>query len=597
VKKRLWFFGFILKSVLALIILGKSAFGQMVPTSLAQETAPSAPAAAAPTPGVKAVTEENDISTPRGMLAQFYRYAKRGNFHNAEEFIDFGGRNVSDEERRIKTRKFVTVLDMLVTIDPSKVSNETLGDREDGLRFGRDRIGYAELGHEVVPILIERIDENGAFIWKFSKRTVDKLVDLYDTNQYAHLLERLPRILIEWRFLSVYLWQWIVLIGFVLLAFAVAWVIMPLLGKVIRPLVNRKRDEFKRNYTYAGKVTKALLEHSRALVAIGIFYIFVLSMPLAKQVEIFLQSLINSLLVIIITNILFSVVNASTEWMAERPTVQENRSYLSVIPLIRRVMKITLVVIALLILLKGFGINVTAVVAGLGIGGLAVALAAQKTIENLFGGVTLVLDKPIRVGDFCRFGSSVGTVEDVGLRSTRIRTLDRSLISIPNADFSQMQIENIGLRERIRFYTVIPLRFETTADQIRLLVIEFKKILLSHPLVDPDPARVRFVRIGANGYEIEVTAYLRTMDWGVFCAGQEDILLRFMDAMARIGVRIAMQSQTLYMRRDYLEDPEKQQQAQQQIQSMRENHQFYLNEIPSDVVQQLKDTIKFPEQV
>ena len=173
----------------------------------------------------------------------------------------------------------------------------------------------------------------------------------------------------------------------------------------------------------------------------------------------------------------------------------------------RRTVKGVLLVLALIAVFQNLGFNITGILAGLGVGGIAVALAAQKSIENLFGGLTLSLDQPVRVGDFCKFGTQMGTVEDVGLRSTRIRTMDRTLISIPNGDFSQTQIENFGTRDRIRLYAVLGFRYETVPDQLRFLLSELRTLLWSHPKVETDTARVRFVGFGACSLDVEVFAY------------------------------------------------------------------------------------------
>jgi small-conductance mechanosensitive channel len=199
----------------------------------------------------------------------------------------------------------------------------------------------------------------------------------------------------------------------------------------------------------------------------------------------------------------------------------------------------------------GWGISEEAaigivIVAGLGIGGLAVALAAQKTVENLFGGLTLITDQPVRAGDFCRVGGWIGTVEDVGLRSTRIRTLDRTVVTIPNAAFAAMELENFARRDRIFFHPILNLRYETTPDQLRWLLVALKRLLVSHPMVSPEPARVRFVALGAHSLDLELFAYVRTTDFDEFLAVQEDLLLRIMDLVEESGTGFAFPSQTLY---------------------------------------------------
>jgi MscS family membrane protein len=149
-----------------------------------------------------------------------------------------------------------------------------------------------------------------------------------------------------------------------------------------------------------------------------------------------------------------------------------------------------------LVWLNNVGFNVTTLMAGLGIGGLAVALAAQKPLENLIGAITLYTSRPVRVGDFCRFGDKIGTVEEVGLRATKVRTLDRTLVNIPNAEFVHLHLDNFTKREKIWYHPRISLRYETTPDQVRYILVEVRKVLYAHPKVLSDPARIRFVGFG-----------------------------------------------------------------------------------------------------
>src|SRR5204862_286178 len=150
-------------------------------------------------------------------------------------------------------------------------------------------------------------------------------------------------------------------------------------------------------------------------------------------------------------------------------------------------------VVALIAALQNFGFNVTGLIAGLGVGGLAVALAAQKTVENLFGSVSLVADQPVRVGDVCRFGDTVGTVEDIGLRSTRVRTVDRTLVTIPNAQFSTLALENLSLRDRIPVRATLTLPQGTSAERVRQVLAALREMIVSHPKVHAESARARFV--------------------------------------------------------------------------------------------------------
>jgi MscS family membrane protein len=266
---------------------------------------------------------------------------------------------------------------------------------------------------------------------------------------------------------------------------------------------------------------------------------------------------------------------------------------ISAIPLVRRIVNALIVLVAVVLVLANVGLNMTGVIAGLGVGGLAVALAAQKSLENLFGGITLIFDQPVHVGDFCRFGDRVGTVEDIGLRSTRIRTLDRTLVTIPNAEFSSLQIENYARRDRIFLSTRIVVRYETTPDQLRYLLTELRKLLLAHPKIDPDPARVRLVGFGSHGLEIDLFAYVRTIEYGEYLAVREDLYLRIIDVVHGSGTDLAFPAQTAYDPTRHL-DGEKRSAAEASVRQWRETGRLFFPDVPAEEAAKLADTLDYP---
>jgi MscS family membrane protein len=197
----------------------------------------------------------------------------------------------------------------------------------------------------------------------------------------------------------------------------------------------------------------------------------------------------------------------------------------AVVPLGRRIVKVMVLSIVVLAALDNLGFEMKTVLAGLGVGGIAVALAAQKTIENLFGGISLVMDQPVRVGDFCKYGEGVGTVEDVGLRSTRVRTLDRTVVTIPNGQFASLNVENFARRDKIWFHPMLGLRLDTTPDQLRYVVAEIPK-LYEHPYVELG-GRVRLIGSGTHSLNLEIFAYAASADLDAFLPIQEDLLFGF----------------------------------------------------------------------
>jgi MscS family membrane protein len=221
---------------------------------------------------------------------------------------------------------------------------------------------------------------------------------------------------------------------------------------------------------------------------------------------------------------------------------RQSLSY-SVLPLASRVLKITILLLMITVLLSNWGYNTSTIIAGLGVGGIAIALAAQKTIENFFGGVSVVSDRPVAVGDFCKFGDRTGTVEDIGLRSTRIRTVDRTLVTVPNGQFSSMTLENFDRRDKMLFHFMLNLRRDTKPDQVRELLASVKKILADHPELETGALPIRFVGVGTYSLDLEIFTYVKTRDGDQFMRIQQDLYLAILDAVEAAGTALALPTQ------------------------------------------------------
>jgi MscS family membrane protein len=222
----------------------------------------------------------------------------------------------------------------------------------------------------------------------------------------------------------------------------------------------------------------------------------------------------------------------------------------SVLRLFRRLIDGLVLFAGFLFVLYHFGVELTAALAGLGVGGIAVALAAQKTLENVIGGVSLIADQAVRVGDFLSLGDVQGTVEDVGLRSTRIRTLDRTLVSVPNGQIAGMRLETLSARDKFWFHPIIGLRYETSPSQLHSVLDGSRELLGHQPNVESESIRVRFIRITSFSLEVEIFAYVLATDWTDFLKTQEMLLFGIIDIVQNAGTALALPSQTLYFRDD-----------------------------------------------
>lgn len=234
------------------------------------------------------------------------------------------------------------------------------------------------------------------------------------------------------------------------------------------------------------------------------------------------------------------------EWIISSPRIDPTSIDASLLRISSRVVGIAAAIGVIFYGATDIGISVYGVVAGLGVGGLALGLAARPTLENLIGGLILYADRPVRVGDFCQFGSMMGTVEEIGLRSTRIRALDRTLITVPNAEFSNMQLINHTRRDRTMLRTTIGLRYETTREQMNAVLDGIRALLLANPDVAHDTVRVRFRHLGDYALGVEVFAYVNRASNSDFLEVQEGLLLQIMKIIEDCGTAIAFPSQTTY---------------------------------------------------
>lgn len=395
---------------------------------------------------------------------------------------------------------------------------------------------------------------------------------------------------LEYELYTVQVWQWAVLLLLVALAYFVGRWTAALLIKIAKPAAGRTKTRFD------DLAFDLIAPPLRWIAAVVLFSFAAELLQLPDEAEVNLAHIEKLLLLLFSTWFVFRLVDALGKWAYDYLANRNMASATGILPMARRGVKVAVGLLVFLSILQNFGVNVTALLAGLGVGGLAIALAGQKTFENLFGGISVILDQPVRVGDFCKFGDQFGTLEYIGLRSTRVRTLDRTIVTIPNADFAEMNLENFSQRDKIWLYTTIGVRYETTPDQLRYLLVELRKILYAHPKVDPEPARVRFVKFNAYSLDLEVFAYVQTSDWNEFLGIREDIYLRMMNVIEQSGTEIAFPSQTTYLEPASATDEDRSKDVAAQVQAWRDNNELYVPEFPEETIAELDDTLPFPDE-
>ena len=419
---------------------------------------------------------------------------------------------------------------------------------------------FVHFEHASGRVEISRTDMEGGAIWRFSPDTVSKIRDLYSavqdmpvdsfisgiTEREAYfkirnvIEDRAPNLLRPYGILEA--WQWLGLVVSILLA----WVA----GRVLSNVRFRKAP----NDQTAGWLRLFVRGKALPLLLAGAALIFVQRVfGLPDIIGSFTTTAGWVLTIIAGTLTLFHLINVIADRYRSAPDLSGQARTL--ISLFAGLLRIAVTIGAFLLLADIMDLPYQGVLAGLGIGGLAVALAAQSTLQNFIAGITLYVDRPISVGDFCRFGDKLGTVEYIGFRSTRIRTPDRTMIIIPNSEFSNMTLENYAHRDRIWLKTVLQLRYETTPDQLRYVIAELRKLLIAHPKVAPEPSRVRFIGFGEYSLNVEVYAYVLTPDYQEYLAILEDINLHIMTLIEQAGAQFAFPSSVEYQASDQKSDP------------------------------------------
>jgi MscS family membrane protein len=386
---------------------------------------------------------------------------------------------------------------------------------------------------------------------------------------------------------GVPLWQWLAMLLALPVAAGIGWLVLVLLEVPMRWWARRRGHVDIANW-------RSVSAPAWLLAGTLVHQFFVRYLGIALLPRHYYFQVTSIALIIGATWILWRAVRWSLRRVRNRALARGHAGTGSLMLLGERILKAIIFVAGVLAVLGSLGFNMSTALAGLGIGGLAIGFGAQKTIENLFGGVSVLGDEVFRVGDVCRFGDRTGVVEDIGLRSTRIRTEERTLLAIPNGTVATINLENLTRRDKILFKTNLGLRPETKADHVRFVLSEIRRLLYSHPKVETKTVRVRLIDIAGSSLTVEILSYILTRDFNEFAAVREDLLLRIMDIMEDSGGGMALPSQTLYLGRDSGIEKEKADQAVKKIGELRDGKQLPFPDFHEEDISSLKGSIEYP---
>ena len=556
---------FVLSLVLPALATGQ-AFPQTPPTE--------APAAAADPLG---------RDTPRGTVLGFIKAVDSENYERAAQYLDT---RAAPKAARELARQLKDVLDRrLSATDFDLLSAKPEGRLDSDLPPNVERVLR---GGDSTDIFLERVSRDDRLVWLFSPRTLTNVPTLHRELGLLYIERVMPDSWRKVRILDISAGQWIVLLLGIPFVLGLAWLLSRLLAKLLRAALFRVTRERAEEESTAATGPLRLLAGALAIAVLASFEAF----PVLTRV--FWHRIAVAAAIVGFAWLLLRLVDIVAHLTETRLLAGAQTGRLAVNQLLRRVAKVMVALAAGLALFFLAGFNLTAALAGLGIGGIAVALAAQKTLENFFGGITIILDQPVRVGDLCKIGDITGVVEDIGLRSTRLRTANRTVVSIPNGQTAAVNVENFGLRDRIAFRQTIGLRYETGPEPLRYVLAEIRRLLYGHPMVDSQTASIRFVRFGTSSLELEILAHVLTSNPDRFLEVQEDLLFRIMDVIEAGGARIALPSSTTYLARDPGIDREKAQTAAATVKGWRDEGDLPFPNYRPERIAEMRGRLEYP---
>jgi MscS family membrane protein len=511
--------------IAALWVVAAPAFAQV---GAQQSPPPEAAASAEPT--LVVVAEDS----PRAAVQSFLDLCRAGDYVAAARYLNVDpGDDGADLARRLKA-----VLDRHLWVDLEALSPASDGDVGDGLPVGTDEIGRVPgpSGRQE-PVRVVRLKEH----WAFSHGTVARIDGWYQQLGDRWLRERLPDFLLRPGPRDLLWWQWAAL----LLLAGTSWGLGRGLTWVTRSLLGRA---FSRTATTWDNV---LLERLRAPMTLGWSLacagMLLPALGLYQPAHQFVLAKLGAVGAVVLFWALWRSVDVGGSALASSAWVTESPSARSMLSVGVRTGKVVVAVAGVITAFAQLGYPVASLLAGLGLGGLALALAAQKTVEHFFGSVSLAVDQPFRVGDFVKVDDFVGTVEAIGLRSTRFRTLDRTVISIPNGTLADQRLETFAARDRLRLACTVGVEYGTSAAQMRQVLAGLEKVLRAHPKIWPDAVVVRFKELAASSLDIEIMAWFQTADWAEFQLIRQEILLQFMQVVEGAGASFAFPTRTVHL--------------------------------------------------
>ena len=473
---------------------------------------------------------------PRETMAGFLDACQQGRFDLAAFYLDLNA--ISPQNQRVEgerlARRLMLALQRTVWADPEKLSSEPLGAPETGIPENEQRFATIPTHHRHIDLLLfHRWDAELGDVWTVSRDTVARINILYDFHGYGWVGDHAPLVLFAVTFAGLQLWQWLALV----VGLAAGWIASRYLGRFL--LAISQRIATRTLARWDDVLVQALHGPLGLLLWAGMLVVVTPWLGLTPGAHTLATDLCRLLALTGLGWLLVRLADAAAAHLRATagPT---NPVGLGFLPMFTRFAKAGIVILIGLAALDVIGIKVLTIVAGLGIAGIAVAFAAQKTLENVFGTISIAGDRPFQVGDFISIGSDTGTVEDVGFRSTRLRTVGRTVVTIPNGVVVAGRVENFSARDRIVFNPTIGLAYGATATHVAHVLEEINRLITEQPKVFAADRRVRLKELGDSAIEVEVFCWIATQSWDEYTQVVEELNLAIMRIVELAGCQFAL---------------------------------------------------------
>lgn len=409
-----------------------------------------------------------------------------------------------------------------------------------------DTIGYTSL-FKYVPfpermpgVYVEKVNDN----WYYSAETVENIEDIYD-DVFPWYVQSLQSVVPDYgheTWIGFQVWQWIGLILIIVFAFLVFGISKKLsffiIQRLLRYLNNKSSFEID-------SVIKKLAHPIALLLAFSFIDKIFPSLQFGLDINTWVFTIINIAITVFWIYVFLKLVKVVMRLYEEFTERTDSKLDDQLVPILNRLLSGLVLILGAFKILYLFGVDTSTLIAGATIGGLAFALASQDTVKNLIGTITIFLDKPFHIGDWIAAGEVVGTVEEVGFRSTRIRAADTTLYQIPNSKLSEMVINNSGVRLFRRYSTTLGLRYDTPPELIQAFVEGIRQIISEHPETRDEGNVVQFSGFGDSALEIMVNVFFKSLAWDVEQASKHKLHMAIVKLAAALGVDFAFPSSTL----------------------------------------------------